>query len=80
MMAASGKGIRGKGGREEAGAGAPPESAGSEVERQTNSEEIHRQCIREKSGRREESFFSNDYFLHLLENVTRFSSWIELIP
>lgn len=32
MMAASGKGIRGKGGREEAGAGAPPESAGSEVD------------------------------------------------
>lgn len=31
-MAASGKGIRGKGGREEAGAGAPPESAGSEVD------------------------------------------------
>ena len=30
MMAASGRGIRGKGGREEAGARPPPESAGSE--------------------------------------------------
>lgn len=29
-MAASGRGIREKGGREEAGAGPPPESAGSE--------------------------------------------------
>lgn len=30
MMAASGRGIRGKGGREEAGAGPPPESAGND--------------------------------------------------
>uniref|UniRef100_A0A2K5Q518 Uncharacterized protein n=1 Tax=Cebus imitator TaxID=2715852 RepID=A0A2K5Q518_CEBIM len=33
MMAASGRGIRGKGGREGAGAGAPPKSAGSEGDR-----------------------------------------------
>uniref|UniRef100_A0A2K6RRK1 Uncharacterized protein n=1 Tax=Rhinopithecus roxellana TaxID=61622 RepID=A0A2K6RRK1_RHIRO len=33
MMAASGRGIRGKGGREGAGAGAPLESAGSEGDR-----------------------------------------------
>uniref|UniRef100_A0A8C0R9C0 Uncharacterized protein n=1 Tax=Canis lupus familiaris TaxID=9615 RepID=A0A8C0R9C0_CANLF len=34
MMAASGRGIRGKGGREEAGARPPPESAGSKGARE----------------------------------------------